>query len=655
MNLKTDVIWHGAAYYPELWPKADIDRDIPFMKSLGINVVRMAEFAWALLEPEQDVFNIGLFDEAIEKLGKAGIYTVMGTPTAAPPRWLTARYPDSLYVDRRMVKAHHGSREHVCFNSPDYVERSKIIVRKMAEHYGKNPYVIAWQTHNEYNCPPVDECVCDNCKNAWQAWLKQRYGTVENLNEKWGAGIWSTRYDTFENVFPPRPTPNGHSASIGTNYTRFVYDTAAKYNAMQVEILKEYVSVPVTHNTAKVFHIDQVTVFDPLDFVSFDDYSVQSNWQEAVFSAELCRCLKEGTPFWEMETASSYSANLFGRASYHKRGYVKAEAVSAFFAGAVGFSYWVYRQQRSGTEMPHSHLVTAWGAPSQSSVNVRDVTAEIKRLESFLLSTRPSKAQVAMLYSDIARAFCSHEGMSSIDYPADIRAFYDTLLKTSVYRDVVYEAGNFEGYRLIFVPYAMYVSDMLRKKLVKAASEGATVVFGPYSGWRTEDHTYFTECAFGALEQYFGAPIEDVAHFYGQDASYELFGNCEPLEYIGAVVKNGIGTIKGGYYDGMSFLSEKACGKGKIVFLGAKLAKKTMEAFTEHYVAECATRNAACEDGVVLYEREGNEKRYQCLVNMSGEAKRVTFKQSMKEYFGGKEIRKATLPPYGYLIVTEKV
>ena len=191
--LTTNKIYHGAAYYPEVWDKAEIDKDIELMKKLGINVVRMAEFAWALLEPEKDKFNIGLFDYAIQKLGENGIMSIMCTPTATPPRWLTKEYPDSLYVNRWMVKSHHGSREHVCFNSPDYLERTRIIVEKLAEHYGNNPYVIAWQTHNEYNCPPVDECVCDNCQNAWRGWLKKRYGTIENMNEKWGSAVWSTR------------------------------------------------------------------------------------------------------------------------------------------------------------------------------------------------------------------------------------------------------------------------------------------------------------------------------------------------------------------------------------------------------------------------------------------------------------------------------
>ncbi len=654
MDFKTDRIYHGAAYYPELWPSEEVDKDIAIMKKLGINAVRMGEFSWSFLEPEKDRFHIGLFDEVIGKLGRNGILTILGTPTATPPRWFTAEHPDSLYVDRNMVKANHGSREHVCFNSPDYIERTKIIVEEMAKHYADNPYVIAWQLHNEYNCPPVSECVCDNCQREWRKWLKAKYGDIETMNEKWGAGVWSTRYNSFDDVIPPRPTPNGHSASMTTNYTRFTFDSVAEYNRMQAEILKKYVKVPLTHNTNRVFHIDQESIFEPLDFVSFDDYSVQSNYGEAVFAAELCRCLKEGQPFWEMETASSYSANLHGRSPYHKKGYVKAQAVAGFFAGSVGFSYWLFRQQRSGTEMPHAHLVTSWGALSASAENVRDVSKEIRKLEPFLLSTRPRRAEVALLYSDEARAFCAGETLSSVRYADDIYEFYKSLLKASVYRDIVYENGAFGGYKTIFVPYVFHIGEELREKLVKAAEAGATVVVGPYSGWRTDDHTYFTDAAFGPLEKYFGQPVEDVAHFFGQDAAYEAFGLREPLEYIGAVVKEGAGTIKGGYYAGKSLISENKCGAGKIVFLGAKLSPRMMDAFVEYILSEKTEKKADAEEGIVVFERTDGKNNYLCLINMSENAKTAAPRGEYTDYFTGERAGIVKLSACGYAVWKEK-
>ena len=46
-------LYHGAAYYPELWDETVIDQDIELMKQAGISVVRMGEFAWSQMEPEE--------------------------------------------------------------------------------------------------------------------------------------------------------------------------------------------------------------------------------------------------------------------------------------------------------------------------------------------------------------------------------------------------------------------------------------------------------------------------------------------------------------------------------------------------------------------------------------------------------------------------
>lgn len=651
MKLKKDKIYHGAAYYPELWDENYIDSDIAYMKELGINVARMAEFSWALLEPEKDVFNIGLFDKAIEKLGKAGISTIMCTPTATPPRWLTQEYPDSLYVDRWMMKSHHGSREHVCFNSPEYVERTKIIVEKLAEHYGNNPYVIAWQTHNEYNCPPVNECHCDNCQNEYRKWLKEKYGTIDNLNKEWGSGVWSTRYNSFDAIIAPRPTPNGHSASMSTCYSLFTFDSVARYNKMQVEILKKYVNVPITHNTARVFHLDHETIFEPLDFVSFDDYTIQAEYQNTILAAEMCRCLKPGQPFWEMETATGASANLHGRASFHKRGYVEAEAVAQFFAGSIGFSYWLFRQQRSGTEMPHAHLITSFNKMSTTCENVKDVKKAIEKLQDFLISTTPSQAKVGILYSDRARMYVDHETIGGNNYANDFLASYSNLLKTSVFRDVIYESNDFSGYDVIIIPYVYHLSDALIEKIKVAAENGATVVVGPYSGWRTYSHAYYTDNAFGKVESLFGQPIVDWEHLFGQDAVYSAYGETQPIEKYACVLDSGIGEIKGGYYESKSLICENQIGKGKVVFVGTKFNNELEYAFFKDVIGDKVQNKVVADEGIIVYEREDNSTKYLCMINMTETEKQFTLASTMNEYFTNEKLEKGTLKPCEYIIL----
>ena len=86
----------GAAYYPELWDKAEIDKDIKVMKEYGLNCMRIGEFAWSSMEKEDGVFDFSLFGYVVDKLYENGIYTVMCTPSCTPPRWFFRKYPDAL-------------------------------------------------------------------------------------------------------------------------------------------------------------------------------------------------------------------------------------------------------------------------------------------------------------------------------------------------------------------------------------------------------------------------------------------------------------------------------------------------------------------------------------------------------------------------------
>lgn len=649
-------LYHGAAYYPELWDESVYDEDIKAMKELGINVVRMGEFCWSMYEPKKDEFHIDLFDKIIEKLGQNGIQTIMCTPTATPPKWILNESPDEAYLGYNMVKSSHGSREHVCYNGPLYRERSQIIIEKIAQHYGKNPYVIAWQTHNEYNCPPVRECLCPHCEKKWHQWLKKKYKSIDELNEKWGNHVWSRAYQSFEDVNQPKYTPNGQNISLSNKYIEFGHDNVAEFNAMQVGIIKKYSSYPITHNTNICFHINEETVFETLDFVAYDTYSTEQEKTEILFGYDMERGLKPDVPFFIMETSNGYTANVHFSKPFHKRGFVKAEAASCLFAGGIGFCYWLFRQQRAGTELGHGHLVTSWGKVSSASQNVKDVTEFMATVNDYILSTKPKKGDVAILFSDEARAYFECEMIEQYDYIKEIHKFYEGIAANGVYRDVVYESSVLSGYKVLFIPFLPYVSNSVYQKIVDAVNGGTTVVVGPFTGTRTADHTIHTDKALSKLEEFMGVNVEDIISFNGQDAKLEAFGKEYPLKSTSIVVEadgNQVGEIKGGYLDGKSVLWQKQIGKGKIVLLGSVFEKDDLKEIAAQFIDEKVEKSVRSTEGVAYYKRVDEQgKTSYCFVNMCGEEKVVTVK-GVDHFTKEKVDGSLTLAPYAYAVVEE--
>ena len=270
----------GVDYYPEHWDKSEWENQARLMREGGFNTVRIGEFAWALIEKREGEFDFTLFDEAIEVLKKEEIKVILCTPTAAPPKWLSDKY-DILQRDKYGREKGWGSRRESCANNPYYIEKSKIIVEKMAEHYADNPDVIAWQIDNEFGCHGSTRCYCEHCRKSFSEWLKVRYGSIDELNDKWGNVFWSLNYSSFDDVILPAynscegtfGNTMSHNPALDLEFRRFSSDSWVRYQKMQADILRKYTSVPVTHNL--MGHFSDISAYDlaaDLDFVSWDNY-----------------------------------------------------------------------------------------------------------------------------------------------------------------------------------------------------------------------------------------------------------------------------------------------------------------------------------------------------------------------------------------------
>src|SRR5690348_16759375 len=113
-------MYFGVDYYPEQWifpyagtaeePESRWQKDVELMQAAGINVVRMGEFTWGLCEPEEGKFDFGWMTRLMDLFQHAGIQVILGTPTAAPPLWLSKKHPEILPVDEHGLVRHEGTR-----------------------------------------------------------------------------------------------------------------------------------------------------------------------------------------------------------------------------------------------------------------------------------------------------------------------------------------------------------------------------------------------------------------------------------------------------------------------------------------------------------------------------------------------------------------
>ena len=110
--------YFGCAWYPEAWPRERWAEDIRLMKEAGINAVRMGEFNWGRFEPQEGKFEFSDYRHLLEKLHENGIAVLLCTPTAAPPKWMSSRYPETIKSDKTGQPVYDGNRRHCCPSSP---------------------------------------------------------------------------------------------------------------------------------------------------------------------------------------------------------------------------------------------------------------------------------------------------------------------------------------------------------------------------------------------------------------------------------------------------------------------------------------------------------------------------------------------------------
>jgi beta-galactosidase len=186
----------GVAWYPEQWPPAAWERDLSLMEDAGVRMVRIGEFAWSSMEPREGEFDLDWIARAIEQAARHSMVTVLGTPTDAPPAWLTQKYPDTLRVDADGRRAQHGGRRQFSYTSPRYRELCRRIAEQMARRFGHDPNVIGWQIGNELTDDSFDE----HSHHLFQEWLRAKYGTLDALNDRWTTAYWSQTYDRWDQI-----------------------------------------------------------------------------------------------------------------------------------------------------------------------------------------------------------------------------------------------------------------------------------------------------------------------------------------------------------------------------------------------------------------------------------------------------------------------
>ena len=664
----------GCSHYPEQWPRDQWLLDFQKMRDLGINVVRMGEFAWTALEPEPGKFTFDWLTDALDMAASQGIRAILGTPTASLPPWLRKLHPEVLSGNEK-GPFDYGARKGHCLHSPALQLASDRIVEALARRFGQNPHIIAWQVDNE---PGYPFAMYDPLSlAAFRDWLQARYGTIELLNEVWGTVFWSHRYRDFNEIEFANNRPDG-AANPGyrLDYRRFFSDSFLAFIRRQTDILRTHVGDrPIFTNWPNVtWSVDIYKAAGFLDCSAWDNYTRMPGTHDhreqftAAMNHDMCRCAGPNGRFLIAEKAAQPPAHAPVEG-------IRLQLFHELAHGALGTLYFEWRPPLRGAEQGFKSVLNIDGSFGTSADQIRQLSTDLHTLWPLLQGAR-TDADIAMIYcheNSWEQGFwCGNDG-----YDAELARVYAGLRTLGRNVDVVPPSADLSRYRLIAAPGLQIISDELVEKLRRFVLAGGTLVLGPETASRDVDNSLRPTRPPGPLADLAGLTVTNIASKaaiagnmlagkldQGLQTGYGVRFMTEETCFAPATIMEAVelqsatpmACFTGGFMEGMAAVCVNQAGSGRVIYIAFTCHDPVFHDHLFATVAQIASISPllAVPPGVEVATRTVNEQPVYFLLNMTTEQKQINLPRPMTNALTREQVHGTIgLAPLGTAVLIE--
>ena len=491
----------GGDYNPDQWSEETWDDDVCLMKKAGVNTVALAIFSWDRIQPQENRWDFGWLDRIIDKLGKAGIATDLASATATAPLWLYEKHPEVLPCDKFGHPVNAGSRQSWSPTSPVFKEYALTLCRKLAERYGANPYVTAWHMGNEYGWNNRND-YSDNALNAFRAWCRRKYGTIDALNQAWGTTFWGQEMNSFDEVLIPRFMGADSMVNPGQklDFERFGNDMLLDFYKAERDAIAEICpDKPFTTNfmvSTDQCCMDYADWANEVNFVSNDHYfheGGEMHLDELACSDALMDSFALGKPWYVME--HSTSAVQWKPLNMRKRkGETVRDSLAHVAMGADAINFFQWRASAFGAESFHSAMVPHAGEDTKLFRQVCELGETLRTLaDAGVQGSELERSDTAILFSAESEWATRSQTLPSmkLNHWHDVRDWYRAFLNAGSRADIVPLKYDWSDYKTVVLPTVLMLSAVDTRRLADFAAAGGRVVVGYATGLIDENfHTW---------------------------------------------------------------------------------------------------------------------------------------------------------------------
>ena len=495
-------LYVGANYHPhdscpEVW-----QRDIRLMQAAGLKVVRLGHLAWDSYEPEDGKFEFEWFDRVMDLLQEAGIKAIVDIAVRPAPLWLHRKYPSIDIIDASGNRLYPNHRYMEDVGDPGFHYHALRFADAMAERYAGHPALLAFGIDNEPGDGPIS--YSETVRARFIVWLKNKYGTVEELNRAWAGQRWSRRIADFEEIgLPMSGTTKGAPERI-LDFRRFISDEVNGFLLKLIERVE--LNAPGTLLTTNMWYYSHGKYFDYArtaytgkmtragnGFYPGNSLIHNGGIYDALFGIARIQ-FENVTPFWCTEFTTMTAVP----------GSIRKSAYASLMLGNQMVCGWTWQSMHAGEEQYLQGMIDWDGEPNRKYDEYRQIAAEFRKIEKYGFPYVP-QAEVALAFS-----FPSQIASATFPEPHDgqMQTCFNALIARNLdVRVVDLGLSALENYKILIVAGMALMDDATAARIRTFVSEGGTVIMTSYSAVVDATGQVFATTRPGQLADVFGIRV----------------------------------------------------------------------------------------------------------------------------------------------------
>jgi beta-galactosidase len=630
-------MYYGVQYYPEQWPEERWQTDAEMMQRAGVNTVRMGEFAWSALEPQEGQISFGWMDRAVKLLNDHGIQVIMCTCSRTPPPWVFKKYPGVVNVRSDGRPNLYGQRYTVGLAHPEFAALAQRIDRAVVEHYAGHPGIAGWQVDNEVG--GFNDCFCQRCLGDFQSYLREKYGTVEQLNASWGPNFWSFSFSDFNEVPLPANNPQ-----IVLEYRRFLSKLNVDFTRSRAELIHrldpgKFVTTNFQSFQAK--HTDYFAMGETIDLPGMNHYPPRSpQFVLDYYRGQQGRVLvlEQLTRLAEFDTGE---------------GWMRLWAYRALAHGACGTIFFRWRTARWGQEQHADGILPHAGQENRRYHELVRMGAELKQIGDRIDATRVTAETAIILGYEGRWAMEAGLNQPAMWGELDAARFHKAFLRRNTPTDAFDPHGDLSPYKLVIAPRLWLVDDAIAANLQAFVRRGGVLCLTAASGVVDQYNKSFDSPRPGPLAEIAGMQVSDLSPLHAPVAlqsqtipdldGAEASVMSDEIHPTGAEV---LAAYAGGWRAGLPALTRHRSGQGQVFYLGTVLNGPALDALVDFLCREAGIQPAiATPAGVFAHIRRGDQGNILFLLNENEHPAAVSLPAGWRDAFTGEAVSEAAVGP----------